>query len=441
MITKLRTALAAAGAAYTNPQDFATALTHVKNSGKTYNLSELRSWDSLAGLLDMEQLTPGQAMKHTTVFACQQRVSQALSVVDLAMYDNLGAGQKQRNWEHPLNMILSMRPNPKQSASVFWSRVFGESQQHGAGYAWIQRNRNGDPLGLWHIPFLRVQKWLNGDNTGYIYRITFENGETMTVYQDDILEIPGSSVWMNNRPLSPLQAALISADVSGKGRKFLQQFLKNNAQPGGYIKFPENVDVPEELSDAMREQWKEKFTGDKVGQIAVLSEGAEYHPLTISAADAQLIEIFNMSKEDIATAYGVPMSLINAMQKVSNWGTGVEQQFIGFIQLTLLPLATYAEQEIWFKVIRNAKNKCNFELDTLMRGDSKARSEYYRKALGGSSGPGWMTPNEVRSSPGVNLPRHEDPDADKLTKWTGVGNPNTNQSDKDDDDDNKGEEE
>jgi hypothetical protein len=49
----------------------------------------------------------------------------------------------------------------------------------------------------------------------------------------------------------------------------------------------------------------------------------------------------------------------------------------------------------------------------LLRGDTKSRSDFYKSALGGSGGPGWMTVNEVRAL--ENRPPIEG--GDVLTNW------------------------
>jgi phage portal protein BeeE len=38
-----------------------------------------------------------------------------------------------------------------------------------------------------------------------------------------------------------------------------------------------------------------------------------------------------------------------------------------------------------------------FNMDALLRGDTKSRGEYFTRALGSVSTPAWLTPNEVRS--------------------------------------------
>ena len=50
--------------------------------------------------------------------------------------------------------------------------------------------------------------------------------------------------------------------------------------------------------------------------------------------------------EEIARIYGVPPHLIAATDKQSSWGTGIEQQTLGFLKFTLMPLLVGWEQAI-----------------------------------------------------------------------------------------------
>ncbi len=116
----------------------------------------------------------------------------------------------------------------------------------------------------------------------------------------------------------------------------------------------------------------------------------------MTAVDAELLESRKFQVIDIARAFGVPPHMIGATETTSSWGTGIEQQTIGFVKYTLQPYINRIEQELNRKLIRTAKYFVEFNLDGLMRGDYKTRNEGYRIALGRAGEPGWMTINEVR---------------------------------------------
>jgi HK97 family phage portal protein len=88
--------------------------------------------------------------------------------------------------------------------------------------------------------------------------------------------------------------------------------------------------------------------------------------------------------------------MIGANDTTTSWGTGIEQMTLGFVKFTLQTYLNRIEQEINRKFFKTTKYFVEFNLDGLLRGDSKSEGEYLRQARGGSQGPGWMTANEVR---------------------------------------------
>jgi phage portal protein BeeE len=92
----------------------------------------------------------------------------------------------------------------------------------------------------------------------------------------------------------------------------------------------------------------------------------------------------------------------------------METMGIQFVTLCLRPWAVQVEQEFARKLLTqneriSESHFFRFNFAGLLRGDTKARAEYYKSALGGpSTGIGWMSVNEVREL--ENLDRVEDGD-------------------------------
>ena len=120
----------------------------------------------------------------------------------------------------------------------------------------------------------------------------------------------------------------------------------------------------------------------------------------------------------------MPPIIIGDSEKTSSWGTGVEQITLGWVRFDVQPMLAGWEEELNRKLYRRAGKFLEFSLEALLRGDSKAQSEAFRSALGGpGTGDGWMTVNEIRAL--KNLPRLEDPEADKPFKAQRGGNKST----------------
>ena len=114
----------------------------------------------------------------------------------------------------------------------------------------------------------------------------------------------------------------------------------------------------------------------------------------------------------------MPPILVGDSEKQSSWGSGIEQVVLGFVKFTIHPMLVKYEQEINRKLLtsklyRRQDYFAEWNLDGLLRGDSKAQAEWVRALVGGpSTGPGIITANEARHI--FNYPKSADPLDDKL---------------------------
>ena len=139
----------------------------------------------------------------------------------------------------------------------------------------------------------------------------------------------------------------------------------------------------------------------------LLDGGLTWSALSIDPQDAQMLETRKFSGEQICRIFGVPPNMAGEVSNTSNFGTGVEQQSIGFDRWTVLPHKVRIAGE-WtrklFPVVgaRTPEFFVWWDDDFLLSGDSKAIAAYLRAGLGGNQLPGWISRNEARRK--VNLP-------------------------------------
>jgi HK97 family phage portal protein len=69
----------------------------------------------------------------------------------------------------------------------------------------------------------------------------------------------------------------------------------------------------------------------------------------------------------------------------------MEQQFATFVKLTLKPYLQRIEQRVTRELLPSSAY-AEFNVEGLLRGDSKARAAFYNAGITG----GWLVPNEVR---------------------------------------------
>lgn len=395
------------------------------SASTTVPLSSITSWDEFIGNSATRGLSADRAMRHGAVYACVRVIGGTLAQLPFKTYRAKRDGTTVEARNHPAAKLLRVRPNPRMSAVMFWRTVLSQALLPGNGYAWIERSRNGVPLALWPLPKSRVSAMLStsGATKGrIIYALTLDDSAQITVDMDDMLHIPGSMEWNGLEAKSPLQAAASAVNVGLEANEYAQRYFENDATPPTYLAYKNKVTA--QLANSIREEWGRKGAGENRHKIRVVSEGGEVHQLEISAEDAQLLESRKFAAEDIARIFGVPPHMIGAVEKTTSWGTGIEQQAIGFVTFTLGMHIAAIEQELEAKIFRDDGHHCEIDVRGLMRGDFKTRNEGYRQALGGSGGPGYMTPNEVRKL--ENLAPKKG--ADELQKFTPKGTGNESSS-------------
>src|SRR5690606_40850407 len=77
---------------------------------------------------------------------------------------------------------------------------------------------------------------------------------------------------------------------------------------------------------------------------AVLTGGAKWNQTTVSPEQAQFLESRKFTVAEVARFFRVPPHMISDVERETSWGTGIEQQGIGFVTYTLRPWLERLEQ-------------------------------------------------------------------------------------------------
>lgn len=104
--------------------------------------------------------------------------------------------------------------------------------------------------------------------------------------------------------VSPIYAAGFPAMQGLNIRSASDKFFKNGSRPGGIVLVPGSLTQPQ--ADEMKANWKSAFSGDNQGDVAVLTGGMKYEPMSITAEQSRLVEQLEMTDKDIAKSYHMP---------------------------------------------------------------------------------------------------------------------------------------
>lgn len=226
-----------------------------------------------------------------------------------------------------------------------------------------------------------VQVELNKATGQIMYRVDGQVVPTADMVHIKRFVMPG---WLEG--LSPIGAAAQSIGLGIAAERYGAAYFRDSASPSAVLSSDQNMDDDQTLR--IMKTWVDTHGGRRLP--AVLSGGMKYQPIAIAPGEAQFLETREFQRGEIAMLFGVPPHMIGDTAKSTSWGTGIEQQSIGFAQYTLRPWLTCIESAL--SRLLPPDQFVQFNIDALLRGDQKARYEAYEKARWA----GWLSVNEIR---------------------------------------------
>jgi HK97 family phage portal protein len=358
---------------------------------------------SVAGAVKTLQPAPGGGYSHSgksvtaqtalqvaTAWACIRLISETIATLPLGVYERDGGGRRRAARDHWLYVLVHDQPNANMTAVEFWEAVIAQICLWGNAYC-LKSFSGGrlvslDPL---NPDQMKVMTNEFGD---LVYKYATKGG-VVTYTEREIFHIKGFGIdgLIGLSPISyarnSLGAAMSADEASGK-------LFANGMRVGGAISFP--AVLTKTQRQEIREGMVENLAGvANTGKIMVLEGGSQYQPLSMNPQDAQMLQTRSFNVEEICRWFRVPPFMVGHSEKSTSWGTGLEQQMIGFLTFALRPYLTRVEQAIRKSLLspaERARYSAEFNLEGLMRADSAGRAALYASAAQN----GWMTRNEIR---------------------------------------------
>lgn len=211
----------------------------------------------------------------------------------------------------------------------------------------------------------------------------------LTTYE--VMHIPGLG-YDGLTGLAPIAMMARTIGTAIAGDKLAAKFYSKGTMLSGII----NVKAPlanQTQADSIRNRWIQKSGGTgHAAEVAVLDAETAFQPLTIPPDQLQFLEARRWETTEIARWFGIPPHLVGDVEKSTSWGAGIEQQNTAFVSYTINGWTKRIQQRVTREIIAVNKQYCEFDLDTLLRGDMAERFEAYNLAINA----GWMNRNEAR---------------------------------------------
>jgi HK97 family phage portal protein len=331
-----------------------------------------------------------KALTLTAVWCAIRLLAESVSSLPISVYTKQANGDKLEDTKSPIYNLIKFKPNYYQNKITFFEFIMLSICTEGNSYVQIVRNNSGTPVQLICLDPSNVTVVVN--NNEVFYQIDGGVLDSSDILHFKTITDDGVT------GLSPIDQCAKALNWGVSLEEFGSTFFSNGAKPSSILQ------TDRALSDTALQRLKTSFNNNygklkNSNSTIVLEEGLTFKPISISPEQAQFLSSRQFSIEEVARIFNVPPHMLKDLSKSSF--NNIEMQSQEFVTYTLMPYITRIEQEMNLKLFRTnelGKTFVEFNVNGLLRGDVKSRTEAYKTAITN----GYMSINEVRQKENMN---------------------------------------
>ena len=340
--------------------------------------------------------TTNAGMMLAAVWRCVDIVSGTVASLGIDIERRIGK-YWQVDEQHPLELVLRLKPNERVNSFDFWKAAVVEMLLHGNAYIYPYFNADSEITRLYLIP--------NGactyDKETDTYTISDDVNNLFTTCNGwRIVHLKNLSLDGGFTGVSTLTYAQKVLGVGGNLDSLQMDSFATGSTLRGFISGDSNLvqgfGAPQDDQlNAVKDNITTQLTSG--AKIFTLPGTMKFNQLSLSPSDLQLVESKNLNVLDICRFFGVHPDRV--FQSSSTNYKGSESAQTAFMTDTLFPLINKIETELTVKLIPNGmigNYRVKFNLDDYYISDMGAKADYYTKMISA----GVLTPNEVRMREG-----------------------------------------
>ena len=340
-----------------------------------------------------------------TYFTCLKMLSETLAKMPVKYYQKTDRGIVEAE-QTETSKLLTKRPNPFMTPTVFWNTVEMNRNHYGNAYVYMRkkfiRQRYGGEfriIDLWVMQSNCVQ--IVVDDAGifagvgrlwYVYTDP-TSGRQYVFSTDEVMHFKTSFSFDGITGLPVQQILRDTVSGASASQEFMNGMYESGLTAKATLEY--TGELNEGAKEALRQSFEEFGSGAKnVGKILPVPLGMKLTPLDIKLTDSQFFELKKYTALQIAAAFGVKPNQINDYSK-SSYANSELQQLSFYVDTELFIIKQY-EEEINYKMATEEEQESGFYYKynekVLFRTDSKTQMEYLKNGVGGSI----IKPNEAR---------------------------------------------
>lgn len=340
-----------------------------------------------------------------TYFTCLKMLSETLAKMPIKYYQKTDKGIVEAE-QTETSKLLTKRPNPFMTPTVFWNTVEMNRNHYGNAYVYMRkkfiRKRYGGELrviDLWVMQSNCVQIVVDDAGifagTGRLWYVYTDptSGRQYVFSTDEVMHFKTSFSFDGITGLPVQQILKDTVGGASASQEFMNKMYETGLTAKATLEYTGSLD--EKVQEGLRKAFEEFGNGARnIGRVLPVPMGMKITPLDIKLTDSQFFELKKYTALQIAAAFGVKPNQINDYSK-SSYANSELQQLSFYVDTELFIIKQY-EEEINDKMTTEEEQDAGFYYKynekVLFRTDSKTQMEYLKNGVGGSI----IKPNEAR---------------------------------------------
>jgi HK97 family phage portal protein len=321
-------------------------------------------------------VTEDKALGISVLYACINLISDSVASLGWHVLENVAEG-KEKALKHPNYNLLHTAPNPQTTSFMFRKTLIIHALLWGNGYALIERDGANRVKAFW-IQYPKDVIPERNETTGEIFYQT-KSGK---IPEYDMIHIMGLSTdGLKGKGVVKTHAEQLGIVLDAQ--KYGADLFNRGATIGGILST--DINLTPDQQKQLRDAWNADTHGrDNNHKTKVLGGGLKYQRVGLSPEEAQFLLTRERGAYEICSMLQVPPFMVGLTEKSTSWGTGIEQQQIGFLKFCLTPWLKRIEQEVDKKAFREQeKGKFfnSFNVNSLLKADIASQTTHVQAML------------------------------------------------------------
>jgi len=320
-------------------------------------------------------------------------MSSVVASLPLGVFENTAEGKKKRT-DHDIFSIIK-NPNPYMTGYTWREISMFHAHFWGNSYSLISNRQNGVPTEL--LPFhpKDVTPVVEKGKLWYVFSM---DGTQHIIEPLNVVHVKG----LGSDGIKGKDIVTLLKENLGLGLA-QQQNASDFFGSGSKLKYVITQGEGKALSAKgvknLRKSWKKVHGGVGGEDVAFLDIGQDIKQIQATPEESQNIQSRKFSVTDVSRILGIPPPLLYDLERSTF--SNIEKLILSFTVFDLNPWTVNIEAEYDTKLFKESEKLIVFtehNLEGLLRGDPKTRSEFYQKMIMY----GIMSPNEVRRLENMN---------------------------------------